>query len=191
MYDYDDYIPDDTLKETSGGFVGHGMSQIDSTTVYRVLLQNPNGIDPDPNNYHFQLSLNTCYDNCVAFIGLTETNIEWLQHNNRDNLRTSLKKWWDGATFQTSTSSLKFVEKYKPGGTVSIICGNHWVASGIKKGEDEAEVGRFSFIGLQGNQTTKLLHITWYLVCKQTRETAGLKTACMQQDLLLREGSQI
>ena len=170
MYENEDWSGERDCQKPVGGFFSHSLAQIDNTTVYRVLFQNPNGIDPSPSNHHFQLSLNTCFDHCVAFISLTETNIEWRNHTNRDNLRTSLKKWWDGSSFQTSTSSIPFVGKYKPGGTASIVCGNHWVARIIEKGDDEAEMGRFSFIGLQGNQTTKLLHITWYVSSLQAIE---------------------
>lgn len=187
LYDNEAWICDADKRETAGSFFGHSMAAIDNTSVYRVLLQNPNGIDPRPANFHFQLGLNSCYDNCVAFINLTETNLEWRNHINRQNLRNSLKKWWDGSTFQTATSSIPFLENYKPGGTVSIVCGNHWVARVIEKGDDYAGLGRWSYIGLQGNQQTKILHITWYLVCKQNVETAGAKTAFKQQDTLLRE----
>jgi len=168
-------------------FFGHSMVQIDNTTVYRILLQNPNGINPNPDNYNFQLSLNVCYDQCISFIGLTETNINWLQHQNREHLRTSLRKWWDGTTFQTSTSTIPFKEKYKPGGTVSIVCGNHWVARVIEKGDDASGLGRWTYVGLQGDQNTKVLHITWYLLCKQSESTVGEKTTFMQQYTLLRE----
>jgi hypothetical protein len=187
IYVNEDWIRDEYKREATGGFFGHSMTQIDNTTVYRVLLQNTNGIDPNLGNYTFQLSLNTCYDNCVAFIALTETNIEWRHHANRDNLRRSLNKWWDGSVSQTSTSNISFTDKYKPGGTASIICGNHWVARIIEKGEDAAGLGRWTYVGLQGSQITKILHITWYLVCRQSVTSAGEKTAFMQQHTLLRE----
>mmetsp|Transcript_27176 Transcript_27176/g.38943 ORF Transcript_27176/g.38943 Transcript_27176/m.38943 type:complete len:310 (-) Transcript_27176:92-1021(-) len=106
IYDNKDWIRDESQRMTAGGFFGHSMVPIDNTTVYRVLLQNTNGIDPSPGNYTFQLGLNTCYDNCVAFIALTETNIEWRHHVNRDNLRTSLNKWWDGTASQTDNVRL-------------------------------------------------------------------------------------
>lgn len=155
IYDADDWIRDDRLKGTAGNFFGHSMAVIDNTTVYRVLLQNPNGIDPSPTNQHFQSSLNTCYDHCTAFISLTETNIEWSTYANREKLRLSLKKWWDGSSFQTS-----------------IVCGSHWVARIIEKGADASGLGRWTYIGLQGTKSTKILHITWYLVC-QTGKIPG------------------
>lgn len=148
IYDNEQWIQNTDVMSTAGSFFGHSMAIIDHTTVYRVLLQNPNGIEPSPENHHFQLGLNTCYDHCVAFISLTETNIEWRHPINRDKLRNSLKKWWDGAAFQSSTSSIPFTQNYKPGGTVSIVCGNHWVARIIEKEEDESGLGRWSFIGL-------------------------------------------
>ena len=187
IYDHEQWIQDTDAKSTASSFFGHSMAMIDNTTVYRVLLQNPNGIDPSPENYHFQLGLNTCYDHCVAFISLTETNIERRHQLNRDKLRSSLQKWWDGTAFQTSTSSIPFTQNYKPGGTVSIVCGNHWVARIIEKGEDESGLGRCTYVCLQGSQTMKILHITWYLICDQSVSNIGEKTAFMQQDPLLRQ----
>ena len=187
IYDSDMWFQKEEDKLAATTFFGHSMQQIDNTSVYRVLLQNTNGIDPNPNNYDFQFSLNTCFDQCVAFASLTETNTEWNNYVYRDQLRDSLKKWWDGAAFQTSTSSIPFTEKYKPGGTVSIVFGNHWVARIREKGDDDAGLGRFTYVGLQGNQHTKLLHITWYHLCKQGLTTAGEKTAFKQQYMILRE----
>ena len=187
LYNNDEWFRQDNHKSTAGNFFGHSMAQIDNTTVYRVLLQNTNGIDPSPTNLDFQLSLNACFDQCIAFLSLTETNTEWNNFTHRDNLRASLKKWWDGSVVQTSTSTIPFTDKYKPGGTVSVVCGNHWVARIIEKGEDEAGLGRWTYIGLQGNQHTKILHITWYLVCAQTVSAVGEKTAYMQQYKILKE----
>ena len=187
IYETEEWIHDDEVRKTAGNFFGHSMAQVDNNAVYRVLLQNTNGIDPRPENYNFQLSLNTCFDHCIAFLSLTETNLEWLKFNNRDNMKQSLKKWWDGAVFQTSTSSIPFSENYKPGGTASIVCGNHWVARIIEKGSDASGLGRWTYIGLQGDPYTKILHITWYLICKQGVASAGDKTAFKQQHTLLRE----
>ena len=59
IYESEEWIKEEDDRETAGGFFGHSMTQIDNTTVYRFLLQNTNGIDPRPENYNFQLSLNT------------------------------------------------------------------------------------------------------------------------------------
>ena len=187
LYNYDDWIGNQENFKTAGNFFGHSMAQIDNTSVYRVFLQNPNGIDPNPDNQDFQLSLQTCYDQCISFIGLTETNTEWNHYQQRENLQKSVKKWWDGARIQTSTSSISFRDKYKPGGTVSILCGSHWCSRVVESGEDVCGMGRSTHIGLQGSQHTKVLNITWYRVCKQSKENVGVKTAYMQQYAILRE----
>ena len=187
LYNHAEWIRSQCNYNTAGSFFGHSMEQIDNTSVYRVFMQNPNGIDPNPSNQDFQLSLQTCYDQCISFIGLTETNTEWNHYAQRENLKESVKKWWDGTRIQTSTSSMIFKGRYKPGGTASIICGAHWCSRIIESGEDVCGLGRSTHIGLQGNQHTKVLNITWYRVCKQGKENAGTKTAYMQQYALLRE----
>ena len=187
LYQCNDWIRNKDDMTTAGNFFGHSMAQIDNTSVYRVFMQNPNGIDPSPDNLDFQLGLQACYDQCISFIGLTETNTEWNHYIQRENLKESVKKRWDGARIQTSTSSIIFKDKYKPGGTASIVCGAHWTSRVIESGEDVCGMGRSTHIGLQGNQHTKILHITWYRVCKQGKENAGTKTAYMQQYVILRE----
>ena len=187
LYSYGDWTKPGAPSELSEEFFGHSLEQIDNTKVFRVLLQNPNGINPDPTNDDLHFSLRTCYDQCVASISLTETNVEWQHYYLREQLKESVKKHWDGVVVQTSTSTEKFTSRYKPGGTATILCGSHWVARIIERGEDKSGLGRWSYVGLQGNRTTKILDVTYYRVCQLMRELAGEKTAFHQQYTLLRE----
>jgi len=68
-----------------------------------------------------------------------------------------------------------------------MVCGGHWAARVSVSGEDEAGMGRYSYIGMQGNQYIKLLNILYYRVCEQNKETVGEKTSYMQQYNILRE----
>lgn len=60
---------------TSSTF-GHTVASIDNRSTFRVVFQNPNGIDPSEGNYSFLLSLSECYNQCVSLIGWAETNRE-------------------------------------------------------------------------------------------------------------------
>lgn len=93
LYSYDDWNTKTPEQPITEGFFGHSMEIINNTAVFRVLLQNPNGINPDPKNQDLQLLFNACYDHCVSLIGLTETNVEWGHYMQKENLRQSLNKW--------------------------------------------------------------------------------------------------
>ena len=121
VYTYEEWNNKTPEKSLQEGFFGHSMDIIDNSMVFRVLLQNPNGINPDPRNQDIQLSFNACFDHCISLIGLTETNVEWGHYQQKENLRQSLKKWWDGSKIQTSTSIERFTGRYKPGG-----CSDQW-----------------------------------------------------------------
>ena len=72
--------------------------------------------------------------------------MEWQHYYLRKQLNESVKKHWNGVAAQTSTSTTKFTSRYKPGGTATIICGSHWVARIIERGEDKTGLGRWSYV---------------------------------------------
>ena len=65
---------------------GHNMESINMTEVFRILLQNPNGINPNSNNPNFQRSWQECQDKGVSLVGLSETNINWRKQLNYEHL---------------------------------------------------------------------------------------------------------
>mmetsp|Transcript_22670 Transcript_22670/g.32458 ORF Transcript_22670/g.32458 Transcript_22670/m.32458 type:complete len:1353 (-) Transcript_22670:2923-6981(-) len=174
-------------EKEMGDFFGHNLAQIDNLSVFRCILQNPNGINPRLRNLNFQLGLKTCYESCAAVIGLTETNVEWNHYTERENMHQSLKKYWDATSLQVSTSAIRFQQRYKPGGTLSAICGGHWVSRIIEKGTDNSSLGRWTYQGLQGKKPNKVMPILFYRVCQQQLETAGEKTAWKQQYRILQK----
>ena len=55
---------------------GHDMETIDNVNTVRVLLQNPNGIHPHPDNKELEASLQTCHSQCISILGLSKTNVD-------------------------------------------------------------------------------------------------------------------
>lgn len=56
---------------------GHSLPSIDTSTTFRVFLQNLNGINLDLNNYSLLHDLQTCASYGAAVILLPETNVHW------------------------------------------------------------------------------------------------------------------
>jgi ribonuclease HI len=158
---------------------GHALEQIETSTILRVLLQNPNGLKPSHQDELF-LNLQTCSSIGTGILCLPETNTNWSNYTNTQTLRQSLKSVWSHSTFQTSNSSEKFESDYQPGGTVTMVV-NRWTSRVVDKGSDPFGLGRWTYITLRGKGDKKLTVVTGYRVCKTTVASAGVKTAFMQQ----------
>ena len=160
---------------------GHSVLEIDNRTTFRAVFQNPNGINPHPGNYQFAMNLQECYDLCISLIGLSETNREWKHFAQQQQLKEAVHKTWKASVIQTSSSNERFDDNYKPGGTVTIICEDHWTARVIEKGEDPWGLGRWSYVLLAGKKNWRVLQVTGYRVCKSSASSAGETTAYKQQ----------
>jgi hypothetical protein len=53
------------------------MDEIDSSKIFRVLLQNPNGIRPYEKDLEFQYSLTKCSSLDIGVISFAETKLVW------------------------------------------------------------------------------------------------------------------
>ncbi len=56
---------------------GHSLESIDSTSTFRLFLQNPNGLNPYSGNYSLLQDLQTCQKYGAALLALPETNVNW------------------------------------------------------------------------------------------------------------------
>mmetsp|Transcript_16534 Transcript_16534/g.23565 ORF Transcript_16534/g.23565 Transcript_16534/m.23565 type:complete len:716 (+) Transcript_16534:576-2723(+) len=167
---------------------GHSVEKIDNQTTFRALFQNPNGINPQAGNHSFLFSLTECYNHCVALIlGLAETNREWKHYEQQKQLREAMHKIWKSSVVQTSTTIDTFEDNYKPGGTLTAICDDHWTSRIVEKGEDPWGLARWSYILLAGKKEKRVLSVNGYRVCTSSESTAGETTAWKQQFNILRE----
>jgi hypothetical protein len=181
-------IPNNTVKDgKSSTLYGHTVVNIDNRSTFRALFQNPNGINPHPGNYELALSLTECYDNCIALIGLAETNRAWEKPEQQKQLREAIHKNWTSSVVQTSTSTEEFEDNYKPGGTLTMVCEDHWTCRVREKGEDPWGLGRWSNTLLAGKGNKKVMSINGYIVCQSSPSSAGVTTAYKQQYNILRD----
>jgi hypothetical protein len=52
---------------------GHVMKKVDSSKIFRILLQNPNGLQPGRTDYDFHYSLSRCHTLGIGAISIAET----------------------------------------------------------------------------------------------------------------------
>ena len=116
---------------------------------------------------------------------LAETQTAWDNYICRMNVGNELRKIDGHAGFIGSSSSAVCCSVYKPGGTLTVYDGN-W-ASRISKGVDKHKLGRWSYITIEGRNTSILTIITAYRCCRgQTSRTTGLSGSYSQQESILR-----
>jgi hypothetical protein len=163
---------------------GHSLPSIDTSSTFRILLQNPNGLNLDTNNYSLLHDIQTCADFGAAVISLPETNVHWALPSTRTSFRGMLKRMWPHVTISTSESAEPFLSTYKPGGTATVVC-DKWTSRVMETGEDTYGLGRWSYVILRGKGTTKVAVITAYNVSQKSHIIHGEKTAYKQQLRLL------
>jgi hypothetical protein len=58
---------------------GHKLESIDSSTILRVVQQNPNGLKLQSSYEDFTLGMNICHSLGAGILSMTETNVNWNQ----------------------------------------------------------------------------------------------------------------
>jgi len=158
---------------------GHSVIQIDSNSVFRVLLQNPRGLKlGDPLNTQYSLSL--CQSIGAGAICLPETNTNWAHRSAHSVLHSLLCKSWRHSTYSASFTSESFETLHQPGGTLQIITSD-WTSRILEKGTDPFGLGRWSYAIMRGAGNKRIAMITAYRVCTQSINTIGETTATAQQ----------
>ena len=117
--------------------------------------------------------------NKVAMFGLTETNVEWNKHKNQAIMKSVLRKHFRHATMQTSTSTMKFTDDYKPGGTCTVTT-NNWTGRILTQISDNTGQGRWSGNIIRAHWFN-IAVITAYRGTQRAIEQAGPTTAYAQQ----------
>ena len=128
---------------------GHSLPIIDPSKVFRVFLQNPNGLRLSGSTYSLQHDLRLCHDYGAATLCFPETNLNWDLPELRAQFSDLLRKTWRNSTYVSSKSPEEFMSTYQPGGTATVICDN-WTSRVIDRGEDPLGLGRWTFVTLRG-----------------------------------------
>ena len=93
--------------------------------IFRIYYQNVNGVSARKGMSKWNKINDTMAKHNVAIFGLTKTNIEWNMPQTNAHMKATLRKHFAHTIMETSTSTMKFEEDYKPGGTCTVTT-NNW-----------------------------------------------------------------
>jgi hypothetical protein len=178
LYDFQFFKPHASVSESDPDTWGHTPESIDSTSTFRLILQNLNGIRPSVTNTDFMFSLHLCKEIGAGAICLAETNLNWHHSQHHASFRRCLHKHWPASRYQSSVPEEIFLGDYQPGGTVTLAV-DRWTSRVVLSGADPYGLGRWSYLMLRGKQDRQICIITAYRVCKD--KYTGPKTAYQQQ----------
>ncbi len=178
LFDFHYFKPYAAVSDSDPDTWGHTPESIDTSSTFRILLQNPNGIKPSVTEPEFLFSLHLCHEIGIGAICLAETNLNWNNSQHHISLRRCLYRNWKATKFQTSVPEERFLGNYQPGGTATIVT-DRWTSRVVTCGSDPLGLGRWSFIVLRGKQDTNICIVTAYRVCND--KYTGPKTAYQQQ----------
>jgi hypothetical protein len=99
---------------------GHVMEDIDTSKIFRIILQNPNGLQPGRTDCEFQYSLARCHSLGIGAISLVETKLNWTNQVSFHATRW-FHKIWQFSSFAQSQVEENFSSGHQPGGTLTAV----------------------------------------------------------------------
>jgi hypothetical protein len=116
--------------------------------IFRVAFQNVNSFGATHYQHNLQEFAATQQELQIDFIGITEHCLNASQPKVLNNITKTLNRDFRGGDIiQMNSSTIETLSPYLPGGTASILMGNHITrVNPIGKGGDEH--GRWNFISL-------------------------------------------
>jgi hypothetical protein len=95
---------------------GRSLEVIDTSTTFRVFLQNPNGLSIHHNNHLLIQDLQTCYKYGAGDLCFPETNTNWNQEGQVRALQQLFRNVWHSSVIQPFQTPDPFLSTYQPGG---------------------------------------------------------------------------
>jgi hypothetical protein len=178
LFDFHYFKPYAEVSDSDPNTWGHTPESIDTSSTFRILLQNPNGIKPSVTEPEFLFGLHLCHEIGIGAICLAETNLNWNNSQHHVSLHRCLFRNWKATKFQTLVPEERILGNYQPGRTATIVT-DRWTSRVVTSGSDPLGLGRWSFIVLRGKQDTNICIVTAYRVCND--KYTGPKTAYQQQ----------
>ena len=118
---------------------------------------------------------------------ICETNTYWEDNSGLKKLNNIVRKWWKRKKIITSESIIKWPIVYKPGET-RIVTSAPMSTRVTTSGEDNDELGWWSFMTIENNQDTKLSIITIYRSYNENSNHGVSKRITQQWDILEERG---
>jgi exonuclease III len=137
-------------------------NEVQDTDTFRILSHNVNGLsttDQQADVLHFA---NALAEKLVAVFGIQEPN----RNFEREYMLTSFHRIINQVCTHhhgaVSSAKMQWTQDHQPGGTaVSVM--NKWATRFLDKGSDD--LGRWSWITIAGQGTTKITFVSAYRVC--------------------------
>ena len=152
--------------------------------IFRLYGMNPNGFRLDKKGGDIAEFFMIASSISADFVGVSEHNLDFQQFRVQHTAFQAVRHTVEHSKIVWSTTTTKFDNMYKPGGTMCGVIGNA-VARVKEVGRDD--LGRWSYIKLRGKEGRVINIITVYQVCKkpETAMNKGKCTAATQQRSLL------
>jgi hypothetical protein len=155
---------------------------INPTNTLRIILQNPNGINP-----HISANTNiTAHSRIralnVGVLCLPETNVNWSVHNHRLDNNSMLDRLHrpSKTAYSSQQPTLQPNSYYLPGGTCTTALGP-FVSKVISTLVDTSKMGRWSGLILRGRDAKPTAIVTCYRVPETTIHSSGSLTSFRRQ----------
>ena len=165
----------------------------------RIMFQNVKGLTPSTSNEDFNYCLSSFHSLRTDIVGLSETNVPWLQAPHiQAAFRNSLRRQFGigKVVFGASTHDvdpITHTDTFQAGGNLSFITGA--LVPTIEGStttvnlNDPTGMGRWCGMTIRGKGTSRLSVITAYRVCRGTIATAPLGSSFFREYTYLREST--
>ena len=169
-----------------GQMAGDTVLQIYRTTLSGWVFLNPDGIMSTPGQTCPKLihGLQGMADFGAGMILLNEINCDTKQSDVRDTYKVHLDKYWVQSRTEFSSSTLKTINTYLPGGSLISILG-HWTSRIINTGVDSTKMGRWTCCGMRGKQDNIVSFYSAYRVPQDS--LPGAHTTYAQQYKMMQD----
>ena len=143
--------------------------EIKKNEIFRLISHNVNGLSSADQHADVVHVANALADKAVAIFGIQETNRNFERQHMLTSFHRIINKVSTHHHGAVSSAKLQWPNDYQPGGT-AISIRNKWTTRYLDKGSDD--LGRWSWLTIAGQGTTKITCISAYRVCDGAAEAS-------------------
>ena len=183
----EDFVPDQFASIPWGDPVASG-TETKKNEIFRVISHNVDGLsssDQKADVLHFMKAI---ADKAVAVFGIQEPNRNFEQNEVRESFHRIVNKASTHHHGSVSSAKMNWPQEYQPGGT-AVSIRNKWATRYLDKGSDE--LGRWSWVTIEGQGKTRITFISAYRVCDGASEAPlTSRTVRAQQEWMYADRGQ-
>jgi ribonuclease HI/exonuclease III len=163
-----DFVIDHSVSIPWGDPVSTG-NEVEDADTFRLISHNVNGLstaDQQADVLHFATNMKT---KAVAVFGIQETNRNFERQHMLTSFHRAITQVSTHHHGAVSSARMQWPQDHQPGGT-AVSVRNKWATRFLDKGSDD--LGRWSWLTLAGQGTTKVTFVSAYRVCDGATEAA-------------------